>query len=572
MSVREPFVALAVASVVVCAAIAVGCGGKSTTPAKPKPAKPLSSDGYAHYLRGRIAMIEGDYNAAVTQFRAASAAEPKEAYIFASLVEALFRSGARDDSIEHAERAQIRWPRDLDVWLVSGRIYRTAGRQKDAVDAYRRAVDIAPDDERGYLGLGATWLALRKPGKAEDAYRELVEHVPSSVKGNYRLAERLLERMKVKEAETYFRAVLDLDPDHIKARVDLARALRARGETHESIELLRGAFDRSGGDSWVGEQLFLQLLESDDRDGAVSLLQLLDRDDLESDTRLSFGYLYLQIGEYERAMAIADATLERDQASGEPQLLKARALARGGNERKEAIALLLEVDKSAAAYPSCRAYAAELTARQGKTSAALAIIVAARKLHPQHTALTTTHALVLELGGEASKAREVFKEALRARPGNTDLIYGLGDLEDRLGKHDRAVELMEKIVEADPDNSSALNFIGYSLADRNIELDRAERLLLLAIDLAPDDGYVLDSYGWLLFRQKRTDEAEDVLWRAARLIPTQPEILWHLAELYAARQDDKRALKLLDEAKSLDPEGRVRERIEARIQALRTDR
>lgn len=551
--------------------MALGCGGKSAPPNKPKPPKPLSADGYAHYLRGRVAMIEGDYPSAVSHFRAASTAEPREAYIFASLVEALFRSGARDEAREHAERAQVRWPHDLDVWLISGRIYRTSGRQQDAVDAYRRAVEIAPTDERGYLGLGATWIALRKPRKAEDVYRELVEDVPASIKGNYRLAERLLERKKYEDAEKYFRVVLDLEPDHIKARVDLARALRGRGDNDESVELLRGAFDRSGGDPWVGEQLFLQLLEADDVNGAIELLELLDRDDLESGTRLTFGYLYLQIGEPKRAIAIADAVLERGSDDGEAELLKANALA-DDKQRKEAIPVALGVNKSAVAYPSCRALAAELTAREGDTAEALSLVVAARKLHPKHTALTTTHSLVLELSGNTAQARTVFKDALRERPGNADLIYGLADLEDRLGRHDRAVALMEKIIEADPESSSALNFIGYSLADRNIELDRAEDLLLRAIDLSPGNGYVLDSYGWLLFRQKRVDEAETVLWRAARLIPTEPEILWHLAELYASKDNRKQAMKLLEQAKALDPEGRVRERIEARIQALRTDK
>jgi tetratricopeptide (TPR) repeat protein len=561
----------AVVSLILAAAMALGCGGKSAKAKAPKAPKPLSADGYAHYLRGRVAMIEGDYPSAVSHFRAASAAEPKEPYIFASLVEALFRSGARGDAKEHAERAQVRWPHDLDVWLISGRIYRTSGYQQDAVDAYRRAVDIAPEDERGYLGLGATWIALRKPRKAEDVYRELVDEVPASIKGNYRLAERLLERKKHKEAEKYFRVVLDLEPDHIKARVDLARALRGRGEIDESIELLRGAFDRSGGDPWVGEQLFLQLLEADDLDGAVNLLGLLDRDDLEAETRLTFGYLYLQIGEADRAIAIADAVLDSGADAGEAELLKANGL-NDAKRRKEAIPILLDVNKSAVAYPSCRAYAAELTAREGDTAEALTIVVAARKVHPKHTTLTTTHALVLELSGKPAKARKVFKDALRKRPGNADLIYGLGDLEDRLGKHERAVDLMEKIIEADPENSSALNFIGYSLADRNLDLDRAERLLLRAIELSPGNGYVLDSYGWLLFRQKRVDEAEDVLWRAARLVPTEPEILWHLAELYASQDKRKRALKLLKKAKSFDPEGRVRERIEARIQALRMDK
>ena len=90
--------------------------------------------------------------------------------------------------------------------------------------------------------------------------------------------------------------------------------------------------------------------------------------------------------------------------------------------------------------------------------------------------------------------------------------------------------------------------------------------------MAPGDGFILDSYGWLLFRQNRLDEALIVLERAARMVPREPEILWHLGELLLARQQPARAVELFEQARSLRPEQRLLRRIEKRIRALRPER
>ncbi len=132
--------------------------------------------------------------------------------------------------------------------------------------------------------------------------------------------------------------------------------------------------------------------------------------------------------------------------------------------------------------------------------------------------------------------------------------------------------MAQRILDRDPDHAGALNFIGFSLADRNRELARADRLLQRALELAPTDGFVLDSVGWLRFRQGRLPEAQDLLERAVRLAPTEPELLWHLGEVYLARRQPRRALTAYERARRLGPDEPVKRRIDARIHALRAER
>ena len=559
-----------VAAVVLACAFAAGCGGKAHPRApKPPPVKPLPASAYAHYLRGRIAMREGQFALASQRFRAAAASAPGEAPIRVALIQALRRAGHGGEALRELNRALSDFPRDADVWIAAGNLYRGLRRRPAAVNAFERSVALAPDEERAYLGLAGALGAMGRTAEVEKTYRALLRHVPDSVTGHYRLARIESARRDFRAALPHLRQAIELDPDHIEARVALARALRATGDVNGAVDTLRQAFDRSGGDPDVGDQLFHQLLDVGDRKGAVELLGLLDRDDLDAETRIAFGYLDLQIGENQAALALANKLLANDPRSGDARLLRAQALDAMGRGM-DGLAPLLDLHPDETAYAQCRAFAAELLARAGQNDRALTMVTDGLAAQPTSIDLIISHALVFERRGDGAQARAVFEDALRDRPGNSDLIYAYGSLIDRLGDPVRAEAIIGEILARNPNDAGALNFIGYSLADRNADLPRAQRMVERAVELSPGNGYVLDSLGWVQFRQGRLNEAFATLRRAARLAPREPEILWHLAELRLSRGQRQKALALLEQAAALRPEGRVRTHIDARLRALRS--
>jgi Flp pilus assembly protein TadD len=113
---------------------------------------------------------------------------------------------------------------------------------------------------------------------------------------------------------------------------------------------------------------------------------------------------------------------------------------------------------------------------------------------------------------------------------------------------------MRRVLELDPGNAQALNFLGYLLAERGRELPHAEALIRKALDFEPDSGAFLDSLGWALLRQGKVDEAEKALTRAADLLAGDGTVREHLGDLYAAKGDETRALAEWRVAQGLDPE------------------
>jgi len=143
-----------------------------------------------------------------------------------------------------------------------------------------------------------------------------------------------------------------------------------------------------------------------------------------------------------------------------------------------------------------------------------------------------------------------------------DLHYRLGIIYGKVNKHQKSIREMKAVLKFDPDNADAINFIGYSYAERGIRLDEAEKLINEALRLKPDSGYIIDSLGWVYFRQDRVKLAIDYLKNAWDLLPEDPTIAGHLGDAYKKDGQIEKALKVYKRALNLNPENKdLREKI-----------
>jgi tetratricopeptide (TPR) repeat protein len=112
---------------------------------------------------------------------------------------------------------------------------------------------------------------------------------------------------------------------------------------------------------------------------------------------------------------------------------------------------------------------------------------------------------------------------------------------------------LRHLIELRPDAAHAYNALGYSFAERNVRLPEARDLIAKSLELRPDDPHILDSMGWVLFRQGELDQAREYLERALKISP-EVDVLVHLGEVLwkQGRQND--ALKYWLDARKMEPE------------------
>ncbi len=129
-----------------------------------------------------------------------------------------------------------------------------------------------------------------------------------------------------------------------------------------------------------------------------------------------------------------------------------------------------------------------------------------------------------------------------SKPEQIDIAFMRGAMFERMKKFDASESEFRKVLELDPDNGSALNYLGYMLADRNIRLDEADKMIRKAVQLEPQNGAYLDSLGWLQYRQNKLEEAATSIRQALEKMTKDPTIHDHLGDVYFAQGKMKEAI------------------------------
>lgn len=187
---------------------------------------------------------------------------------------------------------------------------------------------------------------------------------------------------------------------------------------------------------------------------------------------------------------------------------------------------------------------ASLLANQGQMAKARALLRNHPERRPDDARLKfVAEAQLLRDFKDWQKAYEVYGEAVARFPRDSDMLYDQAMMAEKLDRIDEMERILRKVIEVNPDQHQAYNALGYSLADRGLRLTEARQLIEKAVAMAPEDAYIQDSLGWVLFRQGESKRAIDVLETAFARRPD-AEIAAHLGEVLWTSGDRERALKI----------------------------
>ena len=208
-------------------------------------------------------------------------------------------------------------------------------------------------------------------------------------------------------------------------------------------------------------------------------------------------------------------------------------------------------------YIAARSRAAQILLQQGKTDEARELLHNTRGGTPaERTQLILAESQLLREAGRHNEAYIMLDGVLGSQPDNTEILYEAALTAERVGKPELLETHLKHLLAIKPDHAHALNALGYSLAERNTRLAEAHDLIARALSLAPEDPFIMDSMGWVLYRQGKLAEARQTLENAYRL-RADPEIAAHLGEVLwtLGRQDE--ASRLLRAASQTNPDNDV---------------
>ena len=163
---------------------------------------------------------------------------------------------------------------------------------------------------------------------------------------------------------------------------------------------------------------------------------------------------------------------------------------------------------------------------------------------------------ILNRTGQYDASLTVLNAALNAYQDSTDLRYSRAMVAEKLGNMEQLEKDLEHIISLEPDNATALNALGYTLADRSTRLDEAQALIEKALTIAPKDPAILDSLGWVYFRLGKLKDALDLLQQAFAMFPD-AEVAAHLGEVLWAMGDKLEAKDVWRKALEKTPDSQI---------------
>jgi tetratricopeptide (TPR) repeat protein len=187
------------------------------------------------------------------------------------------------------------------------------------------------------------------------------------------------------------------------------------------------------------------------------------------------------------------------------------------------------------------------------------------KTKPKEANLYLILADLFEKENQLPKALAVLQKGLDQNRDSVDLLFQLGALYDKMGEFEKMVTQMKEVLRLEPDHADALNYLGYSYADRGTRLEEALQLIQKAMSLKPNMGYITDSLGWLYFKLGQYDKAAVELEKANQLTPDDPVITEHLGDSYFKLHRIEKAIELYEKALKLDPKPDQIERLKSKI-------
>jgi tetratricopeptide (TPR) repeat protein len=433
-----------------------------------------------------------------------------------------------------------------------------AGEESDESSAGNKTADFASSLARkagpGDAGLVALTALLLENSDAPTVLAAMsstlegAENAPDSLS---LLGDLSLSAYDAQRAERYAKQALDRDPKDVAAKRVLARAYVIRGDAPKAIATAREAMQADPAHSAFELAEVLTALDRvEDAHHELERLRSTSASADEIDRRLAL--LAFEAGDLKEAQQRFTELAANGQTTEAAMLYLADIAARQGDTDAAIAGYRRLYDSSVALQARSRAASLLLARRDRKE--ALTLLDDYATEHPESEFdLTLTKAHLLADHGEPDAGVDLLSASLERHPRHPSIEYERATILEQAGHVHDSVEALQHLLTERTDDPTLLNALGYTLADHNLELSKAESLIRRALVVMPDNPAALDSLGWVRFRAGDSKTALTTLERAY-YISHDSEIAAHWGEALWASGDHQQARKVWAAALAREPD------------------
>ena len=409
------------------------------------------------------------------------------------------------------------FPRDLDARLALLRVLLADSRGDEALAQMSALLDA----DGGPQMVAQIFRVLAEfPDSATRLVllQRLSAQFPKNPYLYYYLGLMAKEQGKVTTAVQAFSDAIALDGNWRELELMQAQVLASIGKLQEARKIMDRITTRYPQDiNLLSAYVDMLVAHYQWQDAITPALRWKELRPQDATVRQLVAQLYASAGDYPAALQAFRELLDSHRIDMNSYLFFVANAAERSGQADVATTLLGEIAADSPRYLQAQERLALLSFNRGDYDKAQARFAALRQEFPDDAQVLDTYLVEtaqLRRTQQWRRLEKLLKEALARYPDQVDLLYVLADFNAARGNLKEAEEQFNKILAADPANIDALNAYGYMLLTQTDDEKKAAQLIEAAIKLYPDSPAIQDSYGWLLYRQGKTEDALNWLRRA----------------------------------------------------------
>ncbi len=507
------------------------------------------------FLKANDSSMRGDSHTAAYLYKQLLELKPKDYYVRKKYAVELIRLGSLieaklvlGDLLKESEY------KEETLGLIQGGVLTALNEVDEAQNVYKKVLKKHPSSEEACVFLAKSYTLEKKYKKAHSLLGKCSKKEKKAIFTYYR-AKVYLKQGKKKTAEKLLKKTLKDDPTYYQAAMALG-LLKEDAEKFDQAVVIYEEFLKKNPRSFPVLSRLVQVLFANENFEKVlpyaERLSSLDQTDLNLRVRL--GILYTDAKQYDKAIGVFKEILAAVPTS-DKVLYYLGSLYQQTSDFEKALESFHKIPEESPLYVDSSMQIAQILqslvqVNDDKWSQQYRDFLSQRSgsveaLKVEFQMMLATYFEGLKDYGRAIASIEKVRHQGDYTEGHD---YYLASLYEKVKDFKKARSIVQEILDKNPKNAHALNFLGYSLLENNEDLDKAYSLIRKAVELKPDDGYIRDSLGWYYYKTGQLNKALKEVSRAFDMVKSDVVIAKHLAIIYRDLKKFKKAKRFFVEA------------------------
>lgn len=524
------------------------------------------------FLKADLDSLQGHAVDSLENLKSALVYDPQSATLMQRMAIEYYRKGQLRDSVYWAERAQVLAPERRDLSFLLAGLYSSTKNFVKAEAIYQNILAKEPGDLETMLYLGAVYSEQKNFKKSVYYFsRVSKDKSPSKYLAHFYLARTYMEmdsKKNLQKAQEELKKSISSKPDFFESIAMLGQLVQVEKGTDEAYKFYVQMQKTKGPQAKLAELLSQYYIEKGEYDNAYEQLEILDNNaDDQIQVKLKMALILIDKKIYDVAIEKLNEILQVA-----PESDKVRYYLSATYEEKKqyqaAFNQYMLIAKDSSYFEEARVHAAYLAKLMERPDQGLKILNEVIKGKVTNIQTYFLAAQLHEDKKEYNQALDIIHLAQKTFPKGAQAYIYEGTILDKMNKKNEMLLVMEKALQIEPENVQAMNYIAFSLAEMNQQLEKAEKFARQAVLKEKNDGFILDTLGWVLFKKGDYQEAMRVLEKAHEIQPNVGIIAEHLGDVYSQLKNLQKAKALFMKANELESDLVHKKDIEGKLASV----